>query len=662
MLRHTFGISLFENTLYWSDWIKKGIFSASKFGGRKEDIQVHREGLQYVYCVEVYSSRRQIGANLCKQNNGGCEQLCLMKNSNSRRCACSMGFSLGKDQTSCDAINNFLLYATSKAIYGTSIDFKDSTSAMNPIAGMSNINSIDFFYNSSWIFYSDDRKRNIGRVNRDGTRKMIIISTGLRRPQGIAVDWVGMNLYWTDSGTDLIEVSRLNGSSRHVIISSGLSEPRSIVVHPGRGLLYWSDWSPPRIERSSMDGSFRQVLVWGSKIRRPSGLTIDYDQDIVYWVDLRRDSIWNMDLNGGNQKKLVSRLKQPLGLSVFGELLYWADRNKNIIQSAYKTNGTNIKQKTLLTKPRDVQVFSSERQSTGGVCEANGGCADLCLAISSKRKRCACSLGSLSSDKRSCLSTSNFIILAKTTEIKFNSLVPGKTSSQKEITDVTPVMRRQLDFDFDSETIFFTSPPAIKAVKIDGSGLRNVTLDVINPGGIAVDWVAKHVYWTEIAFSTINRVHFNGSSFKVALKQGINHPRALAIIPCEKKIYWIEWGRRPCIKSAWFNGMFVSDLITGSLVYPYGLTIDYMEEKIYWTDERIIQSAYLNGTNRQTITSSIRPALALTVFGEFIYWIDWHSTVMRANKYNGGNPVRMSYEVASGLPLDINVYAKERQD
>jgi hypothetical protein len=77
---------------------------------------------------------------------------------------------------------------------------------MNPIQGMRSINSIDFLFNASWIFFSDDRQLTIGCVNRDGTNKHNIISTGLLRPQGIAVDWVARNLFWIDAGTDLIEV------------------------------------------------------------------------------------------------------------------------------------------------------------------------------------------------------------------------------------------------------------------------------------------------------------------------------------------------------------------------------------------------------------------------------------------------------------------------
>jgi hypothetical protein len=40
--------------------------------------------------------------------------------------------------------------------------------------------------------------------------------TEVEHPDGVAVDWVARNLYWTDTGTDRIEVARLTGAFRKV--------------------------------------------------------------------------------------------------------------------------------------------------------------------------------------------------------------------------------------------------------------------------------------------------------------------------------------------------------------------------------------------------------------------------------------------------------------
>lgn len=57
----------------------------------------------------------------------------------------------------------------------------------------------------------------------------------VQNPDGVAIDWVSRNIFWTDTGTDRIEVARLDGSSRRVIIADELDEPRAIVVDPVNG-------------------------------------------------------------------------------------------------------------------------------------------------------------------------------------------------------------------------------------------------------------------------------------------------------------------------------------------------------------------------------------------------------------------------------------------
>jgi len=54
----------------------------------------------------------------------------------------------------------------------------------------------------------------------------------LESPAGLAVDWVTSKLYWTDAGTNRIEVSTLDGSMRGLLVWEGLDKPRDIVVDP----------------------------------------------------------------------------------------------------------------------------------------------------------------------------------------------------------------------------------------------------------------------------------------------------------------------------------------------------------------------------------------------------------------------------------------------
>jgi low-density lipoprotein receptor-related protein 1 (alpha-2-macroglobulin receptor) len=137
----------------------------------------------------------------------------------------------------------------------------------------------------------------------------LIVSGTLKNPDGLAVDWVGENLYWCDKGTNTIEVARLDGKYRLVLISDGLQEPRAITLDPRHGNMYWTDWGQvPYIGKAGMDGSNRQKIVTNN-LGWPNALTIAYDTNELFWADAKEDYIAVSDLNGGNRRVILSRRK-----------------------------------------------------------------------------------------------------------------------------------------------------------------------------------------------------------------------------------------------------------------------------------------------------------------------------------------------------------------
>lgn len=63
--------------------------------------------------------------------------------------------------------------------------------------------------------------------------------SNLGSADGIAVDWIGRNIYWCDKGHDTIEVSTVDGKYRKTLISDKnmLQEPRSICLDPVHGFV-----------------------------------------------------------------------------------------------------------------------------------------------------------------------------------------------------------------------------------------------------------------------------------------------------------------------------------------------------------------------------------------------------------------------------------------
>ena len=52
-------------------------------------------------------------------------------------------------------------------------------------------------------------------------------------PEGVALDWVARNVYWTDSGKKTVEVARIDDPSvRRVLFDEQVKNPRGIAIHP----------------------------------------------------------------------------------------------------------------------------------------------------------------------------------------------------------------------------------------------------------------------------------------------------------------------------------------------------------------------------------------------------------------------------------------------
>lgn len=69
--------------------------------------------------------------------------------------------------------------------------------------------------------------------------------------------------------------------------------------------MYFTDWgrfgTSGKIYRATMAGSFRQVII-GNDLSQPSGLTIDYEEEMLYWTDAVRENIERSYLNGTNRE------------------------------------------------------------------------------------------------------------------------------------------------------------------------------------------------------------------------------------------------------------------------------------------------------------------------------------------------------------------------
>ena len=61
------------------------------------------------------------------------------------------------------------------------------------------------------------------------------MQVGLATAEGLAVDWIGHNIYWVESNLDQIEVAHIDGQNRSTLIAGNMESPRAIALDPRVG-------------------------------------------------------------------------------------------------------------------------------------------------------------------------------------------------------------------------------------------------------------------------------------------------------------------------------------------------------------------------------------------------------------------------------------------
>uniref|UniRef100_A0A674NKW8 Low density lipoprotein receptor-related protein 8, apolipoprotein e receptor n=1 Tax=Takifugu rubripes TaxID=31033 RepID=A0A674NKW8_TAKRU len=339
------------------------------------------------------------------ENPDACSQICINYKGD-YKCECYEGYEMDPVTKTCKAVGKspYLMFTNRHEIRRIDL-LKSEYTQVVPM--LKNAVALDVDVSTNKMFWCDLYHGKIysAYINKAGdSSQQVTLVDLLHSPEGLAVDWIHKNIYWTDSGNKSISVASGDGRKRKVLIATELSEPRAIAVDPHQGFMYWSDWGgQAKIEKSGLNGVDRQVLV-SEHIEWPNGITLDLSNKRLYWVDSKLHLLSSVDLNGDNRKVLLSshhHLGHPFAVTVFEDRLYWTDVEDEAIYSANRLTGHDVaKVAEHLNNPLDLVVFHEQRQPKApDACNMgslpNGGCEYLCLKAPqitehSPRYTCAC--------------------------------------------------------------------------------------------------------------------------------------------------------------------------------------------------------------------------------------------------------------------------------
>lgn len=553
--------------------------------------------------------------------------------------------------------------STRTSLSSTALQAPDSSTPSNSplsnrhprtiIGGLKNTIGLDFLYhnNETYIFWADVIEERIYRgalINGVVPNVDVIVQTGLATAEGLAVDWVGLNIYWVESSLDHIEVASINGSFRRTLIAGSMESPRAISLDPRYGIMFWTDWDKrsPRIEKATMSGENREILVHIKNLQGgwPNGLTLDYDALRVYWIDANSDSIHSVDYEGNNYHehlKRVRSLEHPFSITLFQDYIFWTDWKTNSVSLAHKNNATDAKELQRSTNRLfDIKVLHPSRQprihpSINPCFLNNGGCSHLCLLSKNHTRKCECPrLMRLLEDEKTCETDEKILLVGRTNEIRAVDLGKPLYHVMAPINVPKVFNPRQLEFDGKSKSIFWADSQTneVKKVHLAGYGIETI-IDVIieSPSGLALDWISGNLYVSSAPQKSYGKIfisNLNGEYISILMshQQEIKSPKSLAVQPMLGLLFCIDENdfREPIIFVASMDGknkrIISSKSNNPKLENPTSLTIDYESNRVYWInqafDTHSAEQAKLGSFNSSIQYYSIPDDKIVTVLDE----------------------------------------------
>ena len=181
--------------------------------------------------------------------------------------------------------------------------------------------------------------------------------------------WIltGRFLYWTDNGQfPKIEKSNLDGSNRTKIVTTGIAQPRDLSVDFVTGDVYWVDTVVDTIQVATcardVISSFNECA---ASIMLVNGRRCIVSSQPVH------SRLQRISYSGGNRQIVRGNLPNAFGLALFGDAIYWVDRNLRRLARIPKTLGSNGTASIEVVRGglinlTDVAVFDASQQPPDG--------------------------------------------------------------------------------------------------------------------------------------------------------------------------------------------------------------------------------------------------------------------------------------------------------
>ncbi|XP_052813290.1 low-density lipoprotein receptor-related protein 2-like isoform X2 [Mya arenaria] len=577
-----------------------------------------------------------------------CDQRCVKVN-NSYKCDCAEGYVLLSDMCIAKSDNftwfvtddNFVNYNNTRLSNITKFD-RFSIRGISP-------NAIDVFVSARKLYLAD-KDENIYSTDLKGINSTLVFHTS-GPIEDLAVDWIGENLYWTDTNLETVNVGSLSRLVRMTLFSTNVSSPKGIAVDPSDRLLFWVDTgSELRIERAGLDGSDRVAIIT-TDIHYPTSITIDYPAKRLYFLDEKLGYFEFSNYDGNGRKKVHHNFGRVIDVLVFEQSLY---ATTSSLEMCNKFNcSTSISACPTVQFPhsgnyqrRYVTLYHAMRQPSAPNPCAENRCSHLCLLspTSVTAYTCACPFGMRLENGNACVNEeADFLVVAYQKGIAMYNITGSfryqlpmfPSSNMKNVVSIASNDIKKELLVIQSSDDKNQSVTRVDVVQGNSSSYSEHTF-IGKPSSVAYDSVTGNLWMTKTDEGTIvvSRRDSDGKTtyMKVVLNNmGRNTdcvaPTAIAINTRVGKVFWTDNGRgsiRPKIGEMLMNGDRCQIVTQRRVDRPVAIAADDVKGDLFWMDERRNEiMKWTASSKRVTVLVASVPSSRAMVFDTgIIYFAD----------------------------------------